>query len=145
MRAPETSGQELSRLLVEIIVFAEGLLGDRRPQKRSVLTAKLPAGIVDGEEVHVVVQATPQADGTPSDEVRVSIVNANGDEIGVQRSHLHLLGNADEILRAFSSQELGREDGNGESEKSDLGSISLVLRSLTESFMPSVLSLPLMS
>eukprot|EP00439_Symbiodinium_sp_Y106_P067733 s263_g11.t1 len=145
LRAPETSGQELSRLLVEIIVFAEGLLGDRRPQKRSVLTAKLPAGIVDGEEVHVVVQATPQADGTPSDEVRVSIVNANGDEIGVQRSHLHLLGNADEILRAFSSQELGREDGNGESEKSDLGSISLVLRSLTESFMPSVLSLPLMS
>ena len=98
---------------------------------------------MDGEQVHVVVQATPQADGTPSDEVRVSIVNANGDEIGVQRSHLHMLGNADEIIRAFSSQQLGLEDGPEESEKGDLGCrrflSSVVLLVLTVSFMLSAL------
>ena len=60
-------------------MVAEGLVARRMPHRRPILTAKLPAGIVNGEQVQVMVQAAQQADGTPSDEVRVSLVNANGD------------------------------------------------------------------
>ncbi|CAE7498931.1 unnamed protein product, partial [Symbiodinium pilosum] len=92
-----------------IVQLAEGLLRFSQPDHRSVLTARLSAGMVNGEHVQVVVQATRQADGSPSDEVRVSLINANGEEIGSQRSSMRMLGNSDEILKDFS-EEVPREE-----------------------------------
>lgn len=49
----------------------------------------------------VLVEARQLEDGSPSNEVRVTIRNADGVELGSQHTQVQLLGNADEIRRAL--------------------------------------------
>ena len=51
-------------------------------------------------------------------QVRVSLINANGEEIGSQRSSMRMLGNSDEILKAFS-EEVPREESLDAPEKGE--------------------------
>ena len=68
----------------------------------AILSATSPS-FLNGEQVEVLVEARELEDGSPSDDVRVTIRNAQGVELTTQHTQVHLLGNAEEIRRALQN------------------------------------------
>ncbi|CAK9097553.1 Glutamyl-tRNA reductase (GluTR) [Durusdinium trenchii] len=91
---------QLTNILVELVHTAEGLLVFRSPEEAKILSTLIPS-FINGEHVDVLVEARQLEDGSPSNEVRVTIRNADGVELGSQHTQVQLLGNADEIRRAL--------------------------------------------
>ena len=88
---------------MELVHTAEGLLVFRSPEEAKILSTLIPS-FINGEHVDVLVEARQLEDGSPSNEVRVTIRNADGVELGSQHTQVQLLGNADEIRRALLAE-----------------------------------------
>ena len=88
---------------MELLRTTEDLLVHRSAEDTKILSASIPS-FINGEEVEVLVEARQLDDGSPSNEVRVTIRRASdGVELGSQHTQVQLLGNADEIRRALLS------------------------------------------
>ena len=86
--------------LLELIDITEGLLAHLSSEQGPILSAIIPS-YINGEQVDVLVQARQLDDGSPSNDVRVTVRNADGVELGSQHTRVQLLGNAEEIRRAL--------------------------------------------
>lgn len=84
---------------MELIDIAEGFLA-HLSSEGAILSATIPS-YINGEQVEVLVQARQLDDGNPSNDVRVTVRNADGIELGSQHTQVQLLGNAEEIRRAL--------------------------------------------
>jgi len=94
-----THARQLTLKLVELIDIAEGFLA-HLSSEGAILSATIPS-YINGEQVEVLVQARQLDDGNPSNDVRVTVRNADGIELGSQHTQVQLLGNAEEIRRAL--------------------------------------------
>jgi hypothetical protein len=90
----------LTLKLLELIDITEGLLAHLSSEQGPILSAIIPS-YINGEQVDVLVQARQLDDGSPSNDVRVTVRNADGVELGSQHTQVQLLGNAEEIRRAL--------------------------------------------
>ena len=86
--------------LLELIDITEGLLAHLSSEQGPILSAIIPS-YINGEQVEVLVQARQLDDGSPSNDVRVTVRTADGVELGSQQTQVQLLGNAEEIRRAL--------------------------------------------
>lgn len=71
-------------------------------EQGAILSAIIPS-YINGEHVEVLVEARQLDDGSPSEDVRVTVRDADGVELGSQHTQVRLLGNAEEIRRALTS------------------------------------------
>ena len=86
--------------LLELIDITEGMLAHLASEQGPILRATIPS-YINGEQVEVLVEARQLDDGSPSNDVRVTVKNADGVELGSQHTQVQLLGNAEEIRRAL--------------------------------------------
>lgn len=93
--------RHLTLKLLELIHMTEGLL-EHSVEQGAILSAIIPS-YINGEHVEVLVEARQLDDGSPSEDVRVTVRDADGVELGTQHTQVRLLGNAEEIRRALTS------------------------------------------
>eukprot|EP00931_Biecheleriopsis_adriatica_P101227 TRINITY_DN76406_c0_g1_i1.p1 TRINITY_DN76406_c0_g1~~TRINITY_DN76406_c0_g1_i1.p1 ORF type:complete len:879 (+),score=261.18 TRINITY_DN76406_c0_g1_i1:28-2664(+) len=105
-------GATLMEKLARTIERAEGVLRIRmRHKKPPVLSAKLPAdlfGFEGSSQFEISIQTLQQTDGSPSEELQITIRDAQGNEYGTQQASMQSLGlagmgGAKDLLQALTA------------------------------------------